>query len=124
MNKPIIRDTGTLDGVPYVRLSDTGNFSVFKTFDCGQCFRFDPSHREGEPYAVSGVAMGRHVTFREEDDGFTVVGADEKDFHTLWEKYLSLDVDYGEIDLAVISALERETRSCAAPQRCRQAYVF
>ena len=108
MNKPIIRDTGTLDGVPYVRLTDTGNFSVFKTFDCGQCFRFDPSHREGEAYAVSGVAMGRHVTFREEDDGFTVIGADEKDFHTLWEKYLSLDVDYGEIDLAVVSALDEE----------------
>ena len=118
MNIPIIRDAGTVDGIPYVTVTNTGNFSVFKTFDCGQCFRFDPTHGEGEAYQVSGVAMGRHVTFREEADGFTIIGATEEDFHSLWKAYLSLDVDYDEIDLAVTCALDEE--GCAVMRRAAE----
>ncbi len=118
MNKAVISNAGYTGGIPFVTLSDTGNFSVFKTFDCGQCFRFDPTHHEGDAYQVSGVAMGRHVTFREEVDGFSVIGTTEEDFHSIWEKYLSLDVDYSEIDRAVITALDEE--GCAVMRRAAE----
>ena len=43
MNRVILTDAGSIGGIPYVRLGNTGNFSVFKTFDCGQCFRWKPN---------------------------------------------------------------------------------
>ncbi len=120
MDKVYIVDTGRVGGVPYVRLGGTGNFSVFKTFDCGQCFRFDPvSDTADGAYSVSGVAFGRHVTFTEDKDGIVILGSDENDYKNIWEKYLSLDADYGEIDRIVTTALDED--GCAVMLRAAEA---
>ncbi len=113
MDNVYILDEGTLDGTPFVKVGGVGNFSVFKSFDCGQCFRFDPTPEfslgavEGA-YEVSGVAFGRHVRFREENGVLTVFGSDACDFENIWKSYLSLDVDYDEIDRVVTSALDEK----------------
>lgn len=123
MNKVKITDAGTLNGVPYVRLGDTGNFSVFKTFDCGQCFRFDPTGDysrgivNGE-YEVAGVAYGRHITFKQTPDSVILTGATEEDYLNLWERYLSLDADYDAVDLSVTSALDEA--GCAVMKRAAE----
>ena len=105
MKKTGIVDAGTKNGRPYVKLAAPEGFSVFKTFDCGQCFRFDPTeYRDG--YAVSGVAHGRCVSFAEDGNGVTVIGSDESDFESIWENYLAFDEDYDEIDRIVTSALD------------------
>lgn len=113
-----ITDSGSLDGIPYVRLGDVGNFSVFKTFDCGQCFRFDPVATGDGAYEVEGVAYGRHVRFKEDGDGVTVTGSDEETFRKLWYRYLSLDTDYDEIDRAVTAALDED--GCAVMRRAAE----
>ena len=59
MDKVYIIEEGTLGGVPYVKIGGEESFSVFKSFDCGQCFRYDPV--DG---GVSGIAHGRRVTIR------------------------------------------------------------
>ena len=118
MDKVYISDAGSRDGIPYVRLSGTGNFSVFKTFDCGQCFRFDPANTS-DGYAVSGVAFGRHVTFSENADGITILGSNENDYKNVWERYLSLDTDYDEIDKLVTTALDED--GCAVMCRAAEA---
>ena len=51
-------------------IENVGNFSVTKTFDCGQCFRFDPV--PGEEECFEGVAP-REVTKRVKPD-FVIVG--------------------------------------------------
>lgn len=97
------------DGIPFVRLSGCGNFSVFKTFDCGQCFRFDPTPSENGEYTVSGVAFGRRISVAqscEGDGSLTLYGSDSYDFDRIWKHYLSLDTDYDEIDEAITTALD------------------
>ena len=116
MNRVILTDAGSIGGIPYVRLGNTGNFSVFKTFDCGQCFRFDPT--DGDAYQVSGVAFGRHVTFREDGEGVMIIGSDEADYNNIWERYLSLDTDYDEIDRSVTTALDED--GCAVMRRAAE----
>ena len=116
----IIRE-GTVGGAPYVTVGGVGNFSVFKTFDCGQCFRFDPADPPfGEGYAVSGVARGERVTFAQSGEGsLSVVGSDAETFFSKWAPYLSLDVDYDEIDRIVTTALDPD--GCAVMRRAAEA---
>lgn len=83
---------------------DTENFSVFKTFDCGQCFRFDTAEDESFEHRVDGVAFGRSVSFAERG-GKLYIRSNEEDFHNIWKIYLQLDVDYNAIDKRIVEAL-------------------
>ena len=112
MIKPYIIEEGiTESGERYVKVGGCGNFSVMKTFDCGQAFRFDPVEIPGYCVAFSGVAFGRHVTFCEDcgefDDGtrITVIGSDAREFDSIWRHYLALDIDYDEIDRAIVESI-------------------
>ncbi|MBO4212727.1 MAG: hypothetical protein J5894_01300, partial [Clostridia bacterium] len=44
-------------------ISYKGKFSVAKTFDCGQCFRFDKVEGSRHEVEFSGVAYRRAVSF-------------------------------------------------------------
>ena len=120
MEKPYVVDEGVVDGEPFVQVAGVGNFSVFKTFDCGQCFRFDPAAPRRGGYAVSGVALRRSVSFEQTEDGaLTVFGATADDFSKIWLSYLSLDTDYDAIDEAVTTALDPD--GCAVMRRAAEA---
>ena len=54
----------TNEGAPYVYLADIPKLDLFKTFDCGQCFRFDPVSKFGHKYEFGGVAFGKYVVLR------------------------------------------------------------
>ena len=85
-------------------LGDIGNFSPEKTFDCGQCFRFDPAPDGG----VTGIAHGRRVNIRRDGDNLVINGITESDFADTWQRYLALDTDYDEIDRRIGAALTAE----------------
>ncbi len=91
------------NGVPTVEVEYDGAFSVAKTFDCGQCFRFDPV--EGTEYDAefAGVAYGRYVSFAQKGEKLCIKGSDRADFENIWRSYLALDVDYGAIDADILS---------------------
>ena len=55
-----IKEDITNDGIPYVHVENIPRLSIFKTFDCGQCFRFDPVEAEGG-ITYEGVAFGKYV---------------------------------------------------------------
>ena len=82
----------------------TDDFSVFKTFDCGQCFRFDPVEDENFDHRVDGVAFGRSVSFAERDNEL-YIRSNEEDFNNIWRNYLQLDVDYKAIDKKIVKSL-------------------
>ncbi len=82
----------------------TDGFSVFKTFDCGQCFRFDPVEDENFDHRVDGVAFGRSVSFAERDNEL-YIRSNEEDFNNIWRNYLQLDVDYKAIDKKIVKSL-------------------
>ena len=65
---------------PYIKNQKDGwltvggtDISVFKTFDCGQCFRFDPVPGSTYPCEVEGVAFRKYVRFADSRDGELMV---------------------------------------------------
>lgn len=71
---------------------------IAKTFDCGQCFRFDPiDPPDGYAAAVRGVFGGRLLTFLQEEgvtDSLTVYGCDAGYAERVLPVFLGLDFDY------------------------------
>ena len=77
---------------PYceMKLCSRAELDLEKTFECGQCFRWN---REGDAYV--GVALGRAVRVYY-DEGDVVIGCGSGDFE-LWRRYFDLDTDYSAI---------------------------
>ncbi len=86
------------------------SFSVFKTFDCGQCFRFDPVEDENFDYRVDGVAFGRKISFAQLNDEL-YINTTEDDFNNVWRAYLALDTDYAAIDEKIVASLPQGDRA-------------
>lgn len=74
------------------------DFSPDRTFDCGQCFRWDKENDGSH----TGIAFGKpvNISFSEEkpfEGIITIDNASEEDFELIWHNYLDLGRDYGEI---------------------------
>lgn len=129
MKTPSITDYGIFDNtnslsgtnlfdktvsLPYVKIKDCGDFSVHKTFDCGQAFRFDPIKLSPELLAQSddsgqeiygGTALGKTVAFSGNSSGaLTIYNSTPEDFCEIWRGYLGLDEDYNEINRSIIDS--------------------
>ena len=91
-NQEFINDT------PYVVVKGLDRFSVSKIFDCGQCFRFNPVNNSKHEVEYSGVAFGRFVSFAQDGDTLYIYNSSEEEYENIWKHYLSLDVDYFEIE--------------------------
>ena len=92
-----------LGKIPVVRLEGVERFDVSKTFDCGQCFRFEPVAGSQHTAEYAGVAHGRLVSFAQDCDTLYIYNSTERDFYGLWRRYLGLDVDYAAIDADILS---------------------
>ena len=102
----ILEEFKATNGLNCVRATSIPRLNIFKTFDCGQCFRFDPVSLFGNKYEYGGVAFGRYVVFAQNSDTEIIVyGTTRDDFENIWAKFLSLDVDYEKIDSHIISSL-------------------
>ena len=91
------------NGIPMLEIAYEGNFSVAKTFDCGQCFRFDPVEGSKFESEFSGVAYGKRISFAEDGGKLYILGATEEEYKKIWHSYLGLDMDYGAIDADILS---------------------
>ena len=87
----------------FIKLTPKGAFSVAKTFDCGQCFRFDPVENTPHACEFSGVAFGRQVSFAEDKGELYIYGATEKEVREIFVPFLGLDLDYDAIDKDIVS---------------------
>ena len=95
MLKELIR--GVDAGVEYVKISGISDLDINKTFDCGQCFRFDAVENSPHEVEFAGVAFGRFVSFAQDGDAIYVYNTTEREFDEIWSRFLALDVDYGAI---------------------------
>lgn len=75
-----------------VRISDVQDFSLEKTLECGQCFRFF----KNSGGAYTGVADGRCICAESTDDG-VFLSCTEAEFESFWQNYFDLDRSYAEI---------------------------
>lgn len=90
-------------GVPFVEIKGIERFDVEKTFDCGQCFRFDRVENSAHSSEYAGVAFGRHVAFASDGDILYIYNSNIKDFENIWYCFLGLDTDYESIDRDILS---------------------
>jgi N-glycosylase/DNA lyase len=81
----------------YVKIEGLEYFDISQIFDCGQSFRFDAVKESEHENEFSGVAFGRFVSFAQDGDTLYIYGTDEREFDTLWRRYLGLDLDYSAI---------------------------
>lgn len=86
-----------LGGVPAVVIEGVSDFDVQKTFDCGQCFRFERVEDSAHEMEFGGVAYGRCISVAQDGDTLYIYNSDEADFYNIWQSYLGLDTDYATI---------------------------
>ena len=96
-------------GLSVLTVTLDGSFDVGKTFDCGQCFRFDPVENSSHEIEYSGVAFGRLVSFGQDGNTLYIYNSTAEDYRDLWRHYLGLDVDYSDIRTSLL-------KSCDSPQ--------
>lgn len=79
-------------GVPSLKISGVDNFDAYRTFDCGQCFRF-----ENDDGTITGVYGDSLIRIRQSGDTLYLIGATAADYEEKWRKFLDLDEDYAAI---------------------------
>lgn len=77
----------TKDGM---KISGISGLSLPETLDCGQCFRWKPDENGNWRGVVHGVCR----SIRQEEDGITILGADEEEFSSIWYDYFDFGRDY------------------------------
>jgi len=75
-----------------IGITGVPDFSLSKTFECGQCFRWDADDKG----SYTGVAYGRVAKLRQCDDNIIISG-NREEFESVWRGYFDLDRDYSEI---------------------------
>ena len=81
-----------------VEIIGIDDFDLAKTFECGQCFRWNAD----ENGAYTGVAMGRAASVYRRgggdgEKGSIFISCTANDFETVWRDYFDLDRDYAAI---------------------------
>lgn len=76
-----------------VRIDGVDSFDLAQTLDCGQSFRWV----EQSDGSFSGVAYGKYVTVKLEDDVLYIYNANKLDFENIWYNYFDLALDYTKI---------------------------
>ncbi|MBQ4648566.1 MAG: DNA-3-methyladenine glycosylase 2 family protein [Clostridia bacterium] len=84
-----------------VLLKDT-ELDIFKTFDCGQCFRFEKIDEN----TVCGIAYGRRLVLENSEDGVLLRGVSEEEYEKLWRDFLDMGRDYFDVN-EKLSAYEK-----------------
>lgn len=88
-----------------LKITELPEYNVEKTFDCGQCFRFDTVPHPRHEAHVGGVAMGRLISVGQDREGeLYLYGVGERDYPA-FRRFLAIGEDYGKIRRAVSDAL-------------------
>ena len=104
-----ITEYKTISGLPFVHAQNIPTLSIFKTFDCGQCFRFDPVSLYGNKFEYGGVAYGKYVVFAQNSPyELKIYGTTPDEYESLWKHYLALDTDYDAINSCIIDVTKSE----------------
>ena len=75
-------------------LTETDHFNLKKTFECGQCFRWD----EIEKDEFIGVVNGKVIHIKEDNGTFTFYDTTEEYFNSVLVDYFDFNLDYNKID--------------------------
>ncbi len=74
-------------------ISNTENFDLSQTFDCGQCFRW----RKIKDNTFEGIAFGKIIHIQQTEDSIILQNVSQEDFQKFWYDYFDLSTDYAQI---------------------------
>ncbi len=74
-------------------LKDTKHLNIPLCLDCGQAFRW----KETEDGIWQGIAYGKYLRIKQEENTVTFFNTTKEDFENLWVKYFDLERDYEKI---------------------------
>ena len=99
---------------PVLRIEGIYGLDVGKTFDCGQCFRFDEVKNSLHEKEFSGVAFGRFVSFAQDGDTLYIYGSTLSDYENIWKGFLDIERDYSFIELDILENMPSDAlrRAC------------
>lgn len=94
-----------------VKVEGVFDLDLAQTLDCGQSFRW----KEREDGAFEGVAFGKFVTVKLDENTLYIENASKADFEKIWYDYFDLSLDYGEIreEISKIHSVLREAAKYA-----------
>ncbi len=99
-----IRDKGTMaiaiEKCPYIDL--------VKTFDCGQCFRFEPVSYFGNKVEFGGVVFDKYVVIAQNHPNELIIYNYGFNHIGIWEKYFNLNKDYEKMHSEILKAVPSE----------------
>lgn len=75
-----------------IEITNNIDFDIRKTFECGQCFRWNAD----ENGVYTGVAFERALSLRQDGDTVSFF-CSESEFNKVWRSYFDLDRDYAKI---------------------------
>ena len=97
------------NGICGVKIENPPRIDIFKTFDCGQCFRFDSVSLFGHKHEFGGVAFERYVVFAQDtEDELYIYNSTVEEYENIWHGFLAFDVDYEEIDEHISTSVKSE----------------
>lgn len=75
-------------------ISDVTNFNLYKTFESGQCFRWNMDAGGG----YIGVFRDKVLKLYQEDNNIILKDTTEVEYENIWKHYFDLDRDYSVVD--------------------------
>lgn len=91
------------NGLCAVKIEGVELFDAGKTFDCGQCFRFDRVSDSRHEIEFAGCAHGKYISIAQDEDTIYIYNSTLREYEEIWRTYLALDRDYGEINGEILS---------------------
>ncbi len=88
--------------ISVIKISGIEYFDVEKTFDCGQCFRFNKVENSSHSSEYAGVAFGRYVSFAGDGSTLYIYNSDMEDFERIWRPFLCIDMEYEAINREIL----------------------
>ena len=107
-SSPLAVKEGNTGGIFFIEVENVRGFSVAKTFDCGQSFRFQKVENSRHEVEFSGVAFGRFLSFGQDGDILTVYNCTRDFFEEKLYSYLGLCDDYEAIRQDILSRCQTE----------------
>ena len=79
-------------------IENVTDFKLSDTFDCGQCFRFNPCSEN----SYIGTAYSKTVRITQDNDTVILHNTSIDDFDSIWREFLDLDRDYKSIKKSLV----------------------
>jgi len=95
-------------GVSAMLIDNCPTIDLNKTFDCGQCFRFEPVSMFGNKVEFGGVVFDKYVVFAQNHPNELIIYNYGFCHIDIWKKFFNLDDDYGKIHDQILSAVPSE----------------